>query len=175
VHVIAGNIINLGTANTLKYNQRNMNNPIPRVPPPAFCLAAIIIMLLFDHFIPLGIWLDYPWRYLGIILIVAGFCFGLGCGVLFRKLGTNLKPGAKATLVVQGGPFRFTRNPMYLSLNIILIGVAILFGTFSPLIIIPVFFLFLHTQFVLREEKLMEEWFGDSYLEYKSKTPRWLW
>lgn len=152
-----------------------MNTTVPRVPPPAFCLASIIIMILLDRFIPLGVWLDYPWRYLGIILIVAGFCLGLGCGLFFRKLGTNPRPGAQATLVVTKGPFRFTRNPMYLSLNIILIGVAILFGTFSPLIIIPVFFLFIHYQFVLKEEKLMEEWLGEDYLKYKRKTPRWLW
>jgi protein-S-isoprenylcysteine O-methyltransferase Ste14 len=55
-----------------------------------------------------------------------------------------------------------------------LIGTSILLGTFSPLIVIPIIFLILHTQFVLREEKWMEEWFGESYLEYKKKTPRWL-
>jgi protein-S-isoprenylcysteine O-methyltransferase Ste14 len=132
-------------------------------------------MLLLNSYAPLGRWLDYPWRYLGIILIAAGFCLGLGCGIFFRKLGTNPRPGAKATLIVTKGPFRITRNPMYLSLNIILIGMAILLGTYTPLIVIPVFFFFVHTQFVLKEERLMEEWFGEPYLEYKRKTPRWLW
>lgn len=152
-----------------------MNTTVPRVPPPAFCVLAIIIMLLLNQFVPLGRWLDYPWKKIGIVLIVGGFCLGLGCGLFFRKLGTNPKPGAKATLVVTKGPFRFTRNPMYVSLTIILIGVAILLGTFSPLIVIPVFFLFIHYRFVLKEEILMEEWLGEAYLEYKRKTPRWLW
>jgi protein-S-isoprenylcysteine O-methyltransferase Ste14 len=152
-----------------------MNTSIPRIPPPGFFLMGIVIMVLLNLYAPIGRWLDYPFRYFGIILIVAGFCIGLGCGIFFRKLGTNPRPGAKATLVVTKGPFRFTRNPMYLSLNIMLIGIAILLGTYSPLIVIPVFFFFVHTQFVLKEEKLMEEWFGESYLEYKRKTPRWLW
>jgi protein-S-isoprenylcysteine O-methyltransferase Ste14 len=152
-----------------------MNTSIPRIPPPGFFLAGIILMLLLNSYAPLGRWLDYPWRYLGIILIAAGFCLGLGCGIFFRKLGTNPRPGAKATLIVTKGPFRITRNPMYLSLNIILIGMAILLGTYTPLIVIPVFFFFVHTQFVLKEERLMEEWFGEPYLEYKRKTPRWLW
>jgi protein-S-isoprenylcysteine O-methyltransferase Ste14 len=63
---------------------------------------------------------------------------------------------------------------MYLGLITMLIGTSILLGTFSPLIVIPIIFLILHTQFVLREEKWMAEWFGEPYLEYKKKTPRWL-
>ena len=63
---------------------------------------------------------------------------------------------------------------MYLGLIVTLIGTSILLGTISPLIIIPIVFLILHNQFVLCEEKWMEEWFGQSYLDYKSKTPRWL-
>ena len=55
-----------------------------------------------------------------------------------------------------------------------LIGTAILLGTFSPVLVIPIFFILVQTQFVLREEKLMEQWFGQPYLEYKKKTPRWL-
>ena len=94
--------------------------------------------------------------------------------MFFRKLGTNPRPGAQATLIVTKGPFKYTRNPMYLGLITMLIGTSILLGTFSPLIVIPIIFLILHTQFVLREEKWMAEWFGEPYLEYKKKTPRWL-
>jgi protein-S-isoprenylcysteine O-methyltransferase Ste14 len=151
-----------------------MSNTLPRVPPPGYMLVSIIVMVLLSRYLPLGRWLGDPWRYLGIILIVIGFALGAGSGFYFRKLGTNPRPGSRATLIVTTGPFRFTRNPMYISLTTILAGVAILLGTYSPLIIIPVFVLLIHYQFVLREEKLMEEWFGEAYLEYKKKTPRWL-
>jgi protein-S-isoprenylcysteine O-methyltransferase Ste14 len=63
---------------------------------------------------------------------------------------------------------------MYLGLISMLTGISILLGTLSSLFVIPIIFLILNTQFVLREEKWMENWFGESYLEYKSKTPRWL-
>ena len=152
-----------------------MSTSLPRVPPPGYMLVGIIVMVLLNRYLPLGRWLDYPWRYLGIVFIVMGFAVGGGSGFYFRKLGTNPRPGAKATLIVTKGPFRFTRNPMYISLTTILIGTAILLGTYSPLFVIPVFVLLIHYQFVLREEKLMEQWFGDAYLEYKKKTPRWLW
>ena len=151
-----------------------MNTSIPRVPPPVFFLIGIIVMVLLNSYFPIGRWLDYPWRYLGIILIVLGFSLGLGSGLYFRRLGTNPRPGTKATRIVTTGPFKYTRNPMYLGLTTMLIGTAMLLGTFSPLLVIPIFFIIVHTQFVLREEKLMEEWFGEPYLEYKKKTPRWL-
>lgn len=152
-----------------------MNTSIPKAPPPVFFLVAIIIMVLLNKYLPIGRWLYYPWRYLGIVLIVAGFILGAGSALFFRKLGTNPRPGARATQVVTSGPFRFTRNPMYIALTTMLIGVAILLGSFSPLAVIPVFFLLVRNLFVLKEEKLMEQWFGESYLEYKKRTPRWLW
>jgi len=151
-----------------------MNTPIPRIPPPIFFLVALVVMILLNRFVPIGRWLHYPWRYFGIIIIVLGFSLSLGSGIFFRKLGTNPRPGSRANLIVTKGPFKYTRNPMYLGLITMLIGISILLGTWSPLIVIPILFIILHTQFVLREEKLMEEWFGESYVEYKSKTPRWL-
>lgn len=151
-----------------------MNTSKPRIPPPIYFLIGLIAMILLSSFVPIGRWLHFPWRYIGIIVIVLGFYLFLGSGMLFRKSGTNPRPGTRATLVVSKGSFKYTRNPMYLGLIIMLIGTSILLGTFSPLIVIPTVFLILHTQFVLREEKWMAEWFGEPYLEYKKKTPRWL-
>ncbi len=152
-----------------------MNTSIPRIPPPIYFLTALILMILLNSFMPIGHWLHYPWRYLGIIIIVFGFSLSLGSGIFFRKLGTNPRPGSRANVLVTKGAFRYTRNPMYLGLITMLIGISILLGSFSPPIVIPIFFFIIHSQFVLREEKWMEEWFGESYQDYKSKTPRWLW
>jgi len=152
-----------------------MNPEIPKIPPPIYFLIALVAMVLLNAFAPIGNWLYYPWRYLGIIVIIFGFSLSLGSGIFFRKLGTNPRPGIQANVLVTKGPFRFTRNPMYLGLIAMLVGVSILLGSFSPPIVIPIIFWILHTQFVLQEEKWMESWFGESYLEYKSKTPRWLW
>ena len=155
--------------------RKKMNTSVPKIPPPIFFLAALFVMILLNSFVPIGHWLNYPWRYLGVIIIVIGFSLSLGSGIYFRELGTNPRPGTQANVLVTKGPFRFTRNPMYVGLVTMLIGVSILLGSYSPLFIIPVLFVILHTQFVLREEKWMEGWFGERYLEYKSKTPRWLW
>ena len=151
-----------------------MTPSVPRILPPIYFLAGIIVMILLHSIVPIGRWLHYPWRWFGIILMFAGLLLSIGSATLFRRLGTNPIPGTRANLIVTRGAFRYTRNPMYLGLMIILIGTSILLATFSPLIVIPIVFLILHSQFVLREEKWMEEWFGESYLEYKRKTPRWL-
>lgn len=152
----------------------NVNTSIPRIPPPIHFLAGLIAMVLLNVYAPMARWLNSPWRYAGIIIIVLGFCLSIGSGIYFRKLGTNPRPGARAKLLVTNGVFRYTRNPMYIGLITMLIGVSILLGTVSPLIVIPIIFAILHTGFVLREEKWMEEWFGESYIEYKSRTPRWI-
>ncbi|MCF3110288.1 isoprenylcysteine carboxylmethyltransferase family protein [Niabella sp. CC-SYL272] len=150
-----------------------MDTSIPRIPPPVYFLLSLIAMLLLHTYLPVAYWLHAPWKYLGIIILVGGFALSAGSAILFRKSGTHLRPGARATFVVIRGPFRYTRNPMYSGLVIMLMGLAILLGTVSPLFVIPLFFLFLHTQFVLREEKWMEQWFGETYLKYKNNTPRW--
>lgn len=151
-----------------------MNHSIPRVPPPAYFLIAIILMALLNRYFPVMRWLEFPWRYSGILLIVAGFLLSASGSMLFRKLDTRLRPGAKATTLVTGGPFRFTRNPMYLGLMTMLAGTGILLGSLTPLIMIPLVFLLLHFQFILREEQWMESWFGEPYLRYKKKVRRWL-
>jgi protein-S-isoprenylcysteine O-methyltransferase Ste14 len=152
-----------------------MDSSIPKIPPPIYFLVAVIAMVTLNTYFPIEYWIFYPWKYFGIIFIVLGFSLGLGSGIYFRKLGTNPRPGSKAKVLVTKGIFRYTRNPMYIGLMTMLIGISMLLGSFSPLIIIPLLFFILHTKFVLREEKWMEEWFGSTYLEYKSKTPRWLW
>ncbi len=100
-----------------------MNTSIPRIPPPVYFLIAVILMILLNFFAPVGRWLHYPWRYFGIIIIVIGFSLSLGSGMFFRKLGTNPRPGSRATLIVTKGPFKYTRNPMYLGLVTMLIGI----------------------------------------------------
>jgi protein-S-isoprenylcysteine O-methyltransferase Ste14 len=131
-------------------------------------------MIVLNRFFPITRWLEFPWRYLGIVFIVIGFTLSIGSGILFRRLGTQPRPGVKASVLVTNGAYRFTRNPMYLGLVTMLVGVSILLGTVSPLTLIPILILILHFKFILREEKWMKSWFGESYLRYKTKTRRWL-
>ena len=154
--------------------ETKMDNSIPRIVPPVYFLAAVIAMVVLNSFAPIGYWLNFPWRFIGLMPLVLGFMLSLGSGNLFRRSGTPPRPGVRATVLVTKGAFRRTRNPMYLGLVVMLVGIATLLGSFSPVIVILFVVWILHSKFILREEKWMENWFGESYLEYKSKTPRWL-
>ncbi len=149
------------------------NTSIPRIVPPVYLLLSIISMILLNRFLPLGYLLLYPWKYTGIAVIALGAFLVMGSFVLFRKSQTALRPGIPATAILTKGPFKYTRNPIYLGFAVILLGTALLLGSLSPLIIIPIFVWIIQSQFILREEKWMEEWFGEPYIDYKKKTPRW--
>ena len=151
-----------------------MSDTKPRIVPPLYFLAAVGAMLLLHKFAPLAYWLGPPWRYVGVVPLLCGLLLTRSSGMRFRKAGTPLRPGEQAKVFVTEGAFRHTRNPMYLGMMVILIGLAILLGSVSPLFVMPVLYLILRYQFIWREEKWMESWFGESYVAYKSKTRRWI-
>jgi len=105
-----------------------------------------------------------------------GFC-GLALaasGVIsFNKAGTAIRPFESSTFLVTDGLYRYTRNPMYLGMVILLIGVATYLGSLTPYIVIPVFFLIIQQCFIKHEEPFLENIFGQEYLDYKDKVRRW--
>ena len=76
--------------------------------------------------------------------------------------------------MVTGGPFAFTRNPMYLGLVLCLLGWAVLLGSLVPFAVVPAFLALLHFRFVLREEPFMADRFGQDYASYHEQVRRWL-
>ncbi len=84
-----------------------------------------------------------------------------------------MEPG-KASHLVTGGIFRFSRNPMYLGLSLLLIGWALWLGTAGPWLVPPVFVLFIYLAQILPEERALESRFGVGYLEYRRTVARWL-
>jgi protein-S-isoprenylcysteine O-methyltransferase Ste14 len=92
----------------------------------------------------------------------------------FRKAETGIVPFSKSTTLILEGFYKFTRNPMYVGMNIFLIGLLITLNNFFNLIFVVIFFLIVRNLFVLKEEVQMEETFGEEYLSYKKKVRRWL-
>jgi len=93
---------------------------------------------------------------------------------LFKKAGTGIKPFDEATTLVKDGFYRYSRNPMYLGMCLMLTGSAFLMGSIGALLPIPVFVLIIRNKFVAAEERFLEASFGERYLEYKSTVRRWL-
>ena len=137
-------------------------------------MIAVLLMAGLNYFTPLHTILTAPITYLGVALITAGLLIVIWPAVSFGKVGTPIKPFEKSTNLVTNGMYRVTRNPMYLGMIVILLGVAALFGTASPFLLVPIFGWIVQTKFVKLEEALLEKSFGDEYVEYKRRVRRWL-
>lgn len=141
--------------------------------PPVYLVLAIATMIALDRWLPIAGLLGRPWSYVGVIVIVAGIALAVWGERLFARAGTGIRPFTTSTALIDTGPYRFTRNPMYLGMMLVLFGGFILSGSLSPILVIPIFFWWIHNRFVLPEEAHMERHLGQAYLDYKQSTPRW--
>jgi protein-S-isoprenylcysteine O-methyltransferase Ste14 len=142
--------------------------------PPVYFLAAIILMVLLDRVLPMWRWHWAPGRWLGIALVVAGLSLTLASARLFRRRKTAIKPFEQSSVLVVEGPYRVSRNPMYVGLCTVLAGIGLLLESFAPLVVIPVFVGVIRTRFIAAEEQMLAQQFGDAYAEYRSRVRRWL-
>lgn len=92
----------------------------------------------------------------------------------FRKADTSVVPMRPATALVTSGPYRFTRNPMYVGMGFLYAGLAVLLGVIWALAFLPVVLVLVDRMVIAREERYLEAEFGEPYREYKTRVRRWL-
>ena len=142
--------------------------------PPVYFLAALILMALMHYQLPGAQIIGEPFRYLGAVLVAAGLVWVSWAALLFRRAGTAIRPYQPSTALVIVGPYRVTRNPMYLAMVVILLGTGILLGSAVPFIVVPAFAVLIERLFIRMEESVLETAFGQAYREYQAKVRRWL-
>jgi protein-S-isoprenylcysteine O-methyltransferase Ste14 len=137
--------------------------------------VAILIALpiLFHYLIPVMIVIPKPYSYLGVALMLLGFVLMAWAAMLFRKVGTNFQLHGGGSVLITSGPFRLSRNPMYLGMLIWLIGLAILLGSLITFLFPALFFLLANFLLIPLEEKDMEQKAGKEFIEYKRHVRRW--
>ena len=145
----------------------------PRDIPPLWLLLALGAMTALHLLAPLGVVVAPPWHRLGFLVLAVAFGLLAASAAAFRRAGTGIRPFTPATNLVAGGPFAFTRNPMYLGLVGLTVGTAICLGTGSPFAVPPLFFLVLDRRFVRREEAFLRQRFGSAYDDYCKAVRRW--
>ena len=145
-----------------------------RMMPPTYFAIAIAIMICLHFILPEAQLVYGGWRLLGILIIAIGFAIPFSAKVMFGRKGTPMKPFSQATELVQNGPYRWTRNPMYLGLVIMLTGFGICLGTLLPFIIIPPFIVLIDRRVIVVEEKMLREIFGEAYDNYCKQVRRWI-
>jgi protein-S-isoprenylcysteine O-methyltransferase Ste14 len=145
-----------------------------KIIPPVYLLGTLVLMWLCHRYVPVYQYIVEPAVYSGIILVFCGITVAAVSAGMFKVADTGLEPFSEATVLVTGGFFRVTRNPMYMGMFLMLAGVAILMGSVGAVLPVPVFVLIIRNNFVLAEERFMESVFGQPYLDYKSKVRRWI-
>lgn len=131
-------------------------------------------MWLLDRYAPIAEAIIPLLPRLAVALIALGAALVLWCGWEFRRAGTPLMPFVEPTALVARGPYRFSRNPIYLGYTLSLTGVAALLGSSSPFVVLPLFLWIIQRRFVEPEERLLEQRFGEVYRAYKAQVRRWI-
>ena len=139
-----------------------------------YFLILLVLSVLLDFLFPVPAFLSPPSTYTGFLIIGFGLVLALWSRSLFLENATTLQPSEEPTSLVTSGPFRISRNPIYLGMAAILLGVAVFLGTLVTFAF-PVLFVTLIEFFIIPgEERKLEKLFGEPYREYKKRVRRWI-
>jgi len=142
--------------------------------PPTYLWAAMLAMLAFHFGLPVKRIISFPWNLLGLLSLVLGAALNVLADKDFRVLKTTVKPFQESAALVTGDVFRICRHPMYLGFVLILLGLAVLLGSLTPFIVVPIFAAVIDRVFIVVEEQMLANRFGQAWLDYKSRVRRWI-
>lgn len=148
-----------------------------RVPPPLLFVAGLVGGYVVHRLWPVDRIPDSvapAARVVGWILLVLWILLAAWAVATFRRAGTDVVPTRPASVLVTSGPFRLTRNPMYVSLTSAYVGAVLVSGILWPLAFLPLVLAALHALVIVREERHLAARFGEAYLGYRARVRRWL-
>ena len=146
-------------------------------PPPLVFVAALALGWGLDRLVPLPIALGA----IRPVVVLVGWALVVVWGVLFfpalalfRRARTGIMPNQPATMIVDRGPYRWTRNPMYVGMTGLSLGAALVFDLRWAVLLVPVAVFAVDRFIIPREERYLERRFGDPYRAYRERVRRWL-
>jgi protein-S-isoprenylcysteine O-methyltransferase Ste14 len=154
--------------------QQNEDHPdIVALPPVLFAGCAVIGTIVHLFFPVRVLW--YPISLLiGMLLALASMALAVWAQREMKAAGTNVRPDRPSLTVVKAGPYRFTRNPMYVSLCLLQLAIGFFLNGWVPVLFAIVLAVVLHFGVILREESYLERKFGEQYLSFKRRVRRWV-
>jgi protein-S-isoprenylcysteine O-methyltransferase Ste14 len=151
-----------------------LDNPGVIAFPPLIWLVNAVISVLVHLFIRVPIMRYGICLACGIVFIILAPTLALSALRTMKAAGTNVHPSEPALALVRGGPFRFTRNPMYLALCLLQVALGFFLNDWITLLFVVTLALIMHYGVILREERYLTAKFGAPYLELKRAVRRWL-
>jgi protein-S-isoprenylcysteine O-methyltransferase Ste14 len=143
-------------------------------PPPLIYAGALAAGLLLHAAFPVKFLPRGVARVLGAILIgISGVVVTFAIREM-RRADTPVNPTEPTKALVVEGPFRFTRNPLYLSLTLLYAGIASFVNALWAMLLLPVALIVMNRGVIDREERYLERKFGEEYISYKKRVRRWL-
>jgi len=146
------------------------------IPPPLLYFIPFLIGILLHHLVggdrvpasalPAA-------RIAGAVFIAIGLAINVSAWIAFHRVRTPVMPTRPTTAIATTGPYRFTRNPLYLSLAVIYLGAALLLGYLWPVLFLPLAVVLIARLVIAREETYLEGKFGAEYASYRDSVRRW--
>lgn len=147
-----------------------MNKPLP----PVYFLLALVLMMVLHFALPVYRYWVLPMSLLGIVPLLLGVALNVTADRAFKEHDTTVKPFEKSSALVTEFPFSISRNPMYVGVTLMLLGVALLLGSASSLVPVLVFPYLMSRLFICKEEQMLSQTFGAEWDQYRSSVRRWL-
>lgn len=147
---------------------------LPRLLPPIWLAIALVLIVALHRWLPIATLIPAPWNRAGIAIALAGLALGGWSSSLFRVARTTIIPYQESSALILSGPYRFTRNPIYLSMTAMLLGVCVFLGSLAPFAVVAAFVAIIQTQTIVAEEAMLSEKFGAEYAAYRARVRRWL-
>lgn len=145
----------------------------PRIFPPVWLLLCVLAMFALDRWLPLvQVYPTLSWA--SWLLTAPGLILILISAKLFKRADTGVMPFSKSTTLLTGGVYRFSRNPIYLGMALILAGIAIKLGSLSAWLPVAFFVFIIQRQFICNEEIFLTAIYGDEYRRFCEKVRRWV-
>jgi protein-S-isoprenylcysteine O-methyltransferase Ste14 len=145
--------------------------PPPFVPLIALGLGIVAHLWLLPWSIPLANSVRVG---AAVLLLGAGMALMLSAFGLFRRTGQDAKPWESTPEIISTGIYRFTRNPMYVSMGLLQAGIGVALANGWVVLLVPVVWVVIYFIAIRHEEAYLERKFGDVYSDYKRSVRRWL-
>jgi protein-S-isoprenylcysteine O-methyltransferase Ste14 len=142
--------------------------------PPVLYTGTLLLALALHWLFPIRPFPAPLCRVLGAILILVSGALAKWGEVAMHRAGTNVRPDQPSTTIVTDGPFRFSRNPLYLSITGLYVGIALMVNALFPFLLLIPLLAVMYWGVILREERYLEAKFGDTYRAYKARVRRWI-
>lgn len=148
------------------------------VPPPLLFVLPFLEGLAVQHFVPIQIVKGVePTRilmFVGMAEILIALALSAWAIATFRRLQTPVIPRHPARVIAEEGPYRLTRNPMYLGFAVMYLGFAFVVNSLWPLLFLPEAIALTYVFAIKREEQYLTREFGDAYTAYRARVRRWI-